>query len=72
MVSKLLHHPNLTVKKAFYFGLTAGVGAGVTWLITWLLTEQAGLYYMWSVVVASTIAIAIKFFIIAVWVFNDK
>jgi len=72
MANKLFHHPNLTVKKAFYFGLTAGVGAGTTWLITWLLTEQAGLYYMWSVVVASVIAITIKFFITAVWVFNDK
>lgn len=66
-----LHH-NITIRKALYFGVTAGIGAGITWLLTWALTEFAEMWYMSSVVIASSVAIVAKFIITAIWVFNDK
>ena len=63
-------HRNITIRKAFYFSVTAGIGAVITWALTWMLTEWSGLWYMWSVVIAGIIAIAVKFFITAVWVFK--
>ena len=65
----IIHH-NITLRSAFYFSVTAGIGAGITWALTWMLTEWAGMWYMWSVIVAGIIAIAVKFFITAVWVFK--
>ena len=63
-------HKNFTVKKALYFGLTAVVGAIITLILTYAFTEWAGWWYMLSIMVASAIAIVVKFFITAIWVFK--
>lgn len=69
-LDKPILHRNITIRTAITFSLTAGVGAIITWALTYILTEWAGLWYMWGVIIASIIAIAAKYIITAIWVFK--
>lgn len=65
----VLHH-NITVRKAFNYGLTSGIGAVITLGLTYILTEWFNLWYMASVIIASLTAVTAKFIVTAIWVFK--
>lgn len=70
ILDRSIMHKNITIRRGIMFGVSAGAGAAITLGLTYAFTEWAGWWYMASVVVASAIALAIKFFINAMWVFK--
>lgn len=67
---QMFGHPQVTLRKAFWFGTTSGIGIVVVVGLTWTLTEWVGLHYMFSVIISSFVAYILKFLVNAIWIFN--
>ena len=60
----------ITLRKAFWFGITSGIGVLVVGGMTYGMTEWLGVHYILSVIISSIVAYALKFIVTAIWVFN--
>jgi SAM-dependent methyltransferase len=54
----------------FKFCVVGGIGAIITWGLTWLLTEKMSLWYMFSVVIATGIAMINNYILNSTWTFK--
>jgi len=59
-------------QRTFKFMIVGIVGFGVETGILWLLTEQAGLFYIISAVIATEVAIITNFILNDNWTFRDR
>ena len=71
IVDKQLFHDNITIKKAFYFAISCGIGGVIIISGTYILTEILGIYYLLSTVIAGLFAYIVKFLVNAVWTFKN-
>ena len=62
-------HPNLTLHKAFRFGVGYGLMYPVGLLLLWLLTEKAGIWYIYSSLISGGCIAIARFVIGAVFAF---
>ena len=54
------------------FSIVGTIGAGINTLFLWILTDFAGLFYLFSSVIAIEIAIIIQFLINDRWTFRER
>jgi dolichol-phosphate mannosyltransferase len=73
MVAYLKHLASLVLYKYnrfLKFCIVGGTGALITFSVTWLLTEQFGMWYMMSMVIAVAIATVTNFTLNSIWTFS--
>lgn len=58
--------------KFIKFGIVGGTGAVITFGLTWIFTEQLGLWYMGSLVIATIVAMISNFLFNNYWTFAVK
>jgi dolichol-phosphate mannosyltransferase len=54
------------------FSIVGGIGAGINTWFLWLFTDVAGLYYLYSAVIAIEIAIILQFLMNDRWTFKEQ
>lgn len=67
---RLFKNKNLTLEKFFKFALVGGIGAIITWGLIYILTEYMHLWYMFSSVIATLIAMTSNFILNSIWTFK--
>lgn len=74
-IVRLLHkewgHPNFTIGKGLRFGLGYGMAYPVGLLALWLLTEKAGIWYIYSSILAGGLSAVLRF-VAAALIFGKK
>lgn len=73
MVAYLEHLIKLAIwkyQKFLKFCIVGGIGALITFGLTWLLTEELGLWYMFSLIIAVGIATISNFTLNTIWTFK--
>ena len=63
---------NSWIRKFFKFALVGGVGFLIAYSLLWILTEKAGLWYMFSALIAQVAATIWNFTANLKWTFNEK
>jgi dolichol-phosphate mannosyltransferase len=58
--------------RLFKFSLVGGIGAVINTCFLWLFTEVAGIYYLYSSIVAIEIAIVLQFIMNDRWTFKEQ
>jgi putative flippase GtrA len=58
--------------RLFKFSLVGGIGAVINTIFLWLFTDVAGIYYLYSSIVAIEIAIVMQFIMNDRWTFKEQ
>jgi len=72
LAAKEWGHPNLTFRKAFRFGAGYLVMYPVGLGLLWLLTEKAGIWYIYSSLIAGGLVATLRFVASALFAFGGK
>jgi 2-polyprenyl-3-methyl-5-hydroxy-6-metoxy-1,4-benzoquinol methylase len=62
---------NLSFYKFGKFCIVGGIGAIITWGGTFLLTKFGGLWYMWSVIISTAVAMCSNYMLNSLWTFSN-
>lgn len=66
----MFSNKNISLYKFLKFAVVGGIGAIITWGLTFLLTEKAGLWYMWSLVFSTFLAMTSNYILNSLWTFK--
>ncbi|MGC9444842.1 MAG: GtrA family protein [Candidatus Methanospirareceae archaeon] len=58
--------------RLFKFSIVGGIGAVINTVLLWLFTDLAGIYYLYSSIIAIEIAIILQFLMNDRWTFKEQ